>query len=202
MTDIALAGLQDKYSILDECVLLRPGPDARPCSPPPWCYCKRVYFLFGRSYFGFRNGWRAESLDSDSFPCTSLQSKRKCASVVAPELINAKNAMMREHDMNPQRVYELETELKELESNFASLGEWCQLAESFHDAKERELANIVSKVPLLEVAADEKERDLQKKLLKCFGLQRLLGLVINREGRLNSHLVRGICERLIWTTHM
>lgn len=118
------------------------------------------------------------------------------------ELINAKNAMMREHDMNPQRVYELETELKELESNFASLGEWCQLAESFHDAKERELANIVSKVPLLEVAADEKERDLQKKLLKCFGLQRLLGLVINREGRLNSHLVRGICERLIWTTHM
>lgn len=34
MTDIALAGFRDKYSIPDEYVLLCPGPDGRACSPP------------------------------------------------------------------------------------------------------------------------------------------------------------------------
>lgn len=37
--------------------------------------------------------------------------------------MNAKSAMMHEHDANQQCVYELEVELKELKSNFALLGE-------------------------------------------------------------------------------
>lgn len=79
--------------------------------------------------------------------------------------MNAKNAMMRERDANHRYVYELETELKELKSNFASLGEQCQLAMSSCDARERELTDTASKVPSLEAAIDEKERDLQKALL-------------------------------------
>lgn len=63
------------------------------------------------------------------------------------ELMNAKNAMMHEHDLNRHRAYELEAEFKEVKSNFEMLGEKCQLAESSCDTKEQELANIASKVP-------------------------------------------------------
>ncbi|KAI5662974.1 hypothetical protein M9H77_22297 [Catharanthus roseus] len=67
----------------------------------------------------------------------------------------------------------------------------CQLAELSRDAKERELADI-----------GKKEQNLQKALLECTGLEWLLGVVINREGHLNPHLVRDICEMFIQTTHM
>lgn len=38
------------------------------------------------------------------------------------ELMNAKNVMIQERDANRRHVNELEVELKELKSNFASLG--------------------------------------------------------------------------------
>lgn len=65
--------------------------------------------------------------------------------------MNSKNAMICEHDMNCQCVYELEAELKELKSNFASFSEWCQLPKSSRDAKEHELTDIVSKVPAKDI---------------------------------------------------
>lgn len=68
--------------------------------------------------------------------------------------------------------------------------------------KEHELADIASKGPSLEAVVDEKERDVQKVLLECTSLEWLLGLVINREGCLNPHLVRGIRERFVLTTHV
>ncbi|KAI5664071.1 hypothetical protein M9H77_23394 [Catharanthus roseus] len=224
--DIALAGLREKYSILDEYVLLCPGPDARVCPPPTRSYSmyrellksgicffphplvvealrERIYVLFGHCYFGVLNKWRTESLSSDFFPYVPLLLKRKHACIYAPgELMNSKNVMMRKCNMNCQRVYELEWELEELKSNFALLGNRCQLAKSFHDAKERELADIASKVPSLEKVEDDKERDLQKKLLKHAGLERVLGLVINKEGCLNPYLLKGVYERFIRTTHM
>lgn len=73
--------------------------------------------------------------------------------------------MILERDGNHQCAYELEVELKELKSNFASLGERCQLVELSRDALEHKLANIAGKVPSLEATLDEKERDLQKALL-------------------------------------
>lgn len=63
-------------------------------------------------------------------------------------------------DAKCQRVYELEVELKELKSNFATLDEQCYVAESARDAKEWELADLASKVPLLETTIDEKDKDL------------------------------------------
>lgn len=80
--------------------------------------------------------------------------------------MNSKNVIMRECNVNCQCVYELEPELEELKSYFALLGEQCQLAESSHSSKKRELADIAGKVPALEKAVDEKERDLQKVLLE------------------------------------
>lgn len=41
------------------------------------------------------------------------------------EVINIKNAMMREQDTSQKWVYELEVELKEMKSNFTTLGERC-----------------------------------------------------------------------------
>lgn len=64
------------------------------------------------------------------------------------------------------------------------------------------MADIIGKVPSLEATLDERERDLQKVLLEHVGLERLLGLVINREGHLNPHLVRDTCERFIQITRM
>lgn len=49
--------------------------------------------------------------------------------------MKSKNAMIRELDANCKCVYELEAELKELKSNFASLGERCQLTESTRYAR-------------------------------------------------------------------
>lgn len=89
-----------------------------------------------------------------------------------------------------------------MKSNFASLARWYQLAELSHKVKKSELADVAGNVLSLEVAMDEKERDLQKTLLERVGSEWLLCLVINREGYLNPHLVRGICERFIRTTHM
>lgn len=106
------------------------------------------------------------------------------------ELMNAKNMIMRERNANRQRVYELESELKELKSKFASLGKQSQLAETPRDVKKHELATIARKVLSSKAAVDEKERDLQKPLLKCVGLEQLFGLVINRECHLNPHLGR------------
>lgn len=76
------------------------------------------------------------------------------------------------------------------------MGERCQLVESSRDTKERELTDMAEKVPLVEVAVDEKEWDQQKALLERAGLERLLGLVINREGRLNPHHLIGICDQV------
>lgn len=118
------------------------------------------------------------------------------------ELMNAKTAMTHERNANRQRVHELEGELKELKSNFVSLAECCQLAESSHDVKEREFSDAADKVPSLEAAVDEKEQDLKKALLECICLVQLLGLVINREGHFNPHLVSGIYKRFIQTTHI
>lgn len=49
---------------------------------------------------------------------------------------------------------------------------------------------------------DEKEQDLQKPLLEHAVLDRLIGLVINREVHLNPHLVRDMYEKFIRTTHI
>lgn len=48
-------------------------------------------------------------------------------------------------------------------------------------AKDHELIYIAGKVPFLEAAVDEKEKDLQKKLLESAGLERLIGLVMNKD---------------------
>lgn len=82
--------------------------------------------------------------------------------------------------MNQKYVHELEIELKKLESNFASLGQRCQLAESGRDTKERELENIAGKVPYLEAVVNEKDNDLQKPLFEFAGLEQLLGLVMKK----------------------
>lgn len=58
------------------------------------------------------------------------------------ELMNSKNVMMQQRDTTHQHVYELVAELKELKSNYASSGEWCQLAKSACNAKECELADV------------------------------------------------------------
>lgn len=54
-----------------------------------------------------------------------------------------------------------------------ALGERCQLAKSDRDAKKRELSDIAGKVPSLEVAVREKEKDLQKSLLDFANTERL-----------------------------
>lgn len=101
--------------------------------------------------------------------------------------MRAKNAMIHELDSNQKRVYELEAELNELKLNSASLGERCQLAESDHYVKDRELTDIAGKVPSLEAAFDEKEKDLQKALLESTSLERLLRL--RRTGRVGLILI-------------
>lgn len=76
MPDIALEGLQEKYSIPDEYVLLRPGLDARACSPPPGCdsvYKKHLKFgIYFSPYRGF------EVLESPSWPSPSSICKTSC----------------------------------------------------------------------------------------------------------------------------
>lgn len=64
------------------------------------------------------------------------------------------------------------------------------------------MTDIAGKVPSLEAAVDKKERDLQKALLESARVERLLGLVMNKDSRLNPQLVRGICERFIRNTYM
>lgn len=48
------------------------------------------------------------------------------------------------------------------------------MAESDRDAKERKLSDIAGKVPSLEVAVEEKEKDLQKALLDSANTEPLL----------------------------
>ncbi|KAI5654085.1 hypothetical protein M9H77_31272 [Catharanthus roseus] len=102
-------------------------------------------------------------------------------------------AEMLDHMVLPRDIiFASQISFSELMKYFpTALMQRCQLAELSHDTKEREL-----------VVVDEKERYLQKALLEYVSLERLLGLVINREGHLNPYLVRGICERFVQTTHM
>lgn len=76
------------------------------------------------------------------------------------------------------------------------------MAEFDRNAKARELADIAGEVPSLEVAVDEKEKDLKKALLDSMNAEHLLGLVMRRHGWLNPQVVRGTCERFIRTTYM
>lgn len=117
-------------------------------------------------------------------------------------LISSKNEMMSDHDTSRQHVYELGAKLKKLKANIAALGNWCQVAKSTREAEERELANIAVKMPSLEAATDEKDRDLHKALLDHVEFEHLLWLLMSNDGNLDSNLVKGIYERFVRTTHM
>lgn len=101
------------------------------------------------------------------------------------EVMNIKTAMMWGWDASQKHFYELQAEIKELEFDFEILGERCKLAKSNRYVKEYELADIPGKVPSLDAAVDEKEKDL-KKLLDSTNAKRLLELVMSKDGWLNQ----------------
>lgn len=73
------------------------------------------------------------------------------------------------------------------------------MAESFQDVKMLEFDEL--KLPSLEAALNDKEKDIQIAFMDQAKIEHLIGLVMDSTGLLNPILIRGVYDRFLQTTH-
>lgn len=115
---------------------------------------------------------------------------------IKAKLITSKNVLVGDCDAQRQWAYQLEFELTNLKSYFTALEKWCQVAESTREAKKWELGELASKIPSLEVALEENEKDFQATLVEWVGVEHLLELVMD-----DLSFESFVCQGTIWDVY-
>ncbi|KAI5671466.1 hypothetical protein M9H77_11830 [Catharanthus roseus] len=115
-----------------------------------------------------------------SLSITRLEEEVDDLKKIKIELISSKNEVPRYRDARQQQ------------ENY-------QVAESSQDVKMLEFDEL--KLPSLEAALNDKEKDIQIAFMDQAEIEILIGLVMDSTGLLNPILIRGVYDRFLQTTH-